>query len=269
MTEAIPRPPLVVLLVAVAFTIATLDRYGPLDPALAAVRSVVRSGLVPVEAAAGAAVRPAGDLVAGIGRGQALARENAALRQALASSQAERASVEALTTENAGLNALLGLKAPVEGAPVAARVLSLPAGPRGGTFLLDRGRADGLEPGMPVVGAGGLVGRVVEATQRRALALPLSDATSTIGVRVGADGLVGVAQGQGRTGRLRLGLLDSGASVSRGDLVVTSGLRHSRFPAGLPVGRVLRNGGPGAELEVLADPTRLEVVEVLPWRAPA
>jgi rod shape-determining protein MreC len=146
---------------------------------------------------------------------------------------------------------------------VAARVVSLPPGRVAGTLVLDRGRDDGLAPGMPVVASGGLVGRVVEATRRQATVLPLSDPDSAVGVRVGPGNAVGVAQG------LRLELLDPQAQLQRGDLAVTSGLRHSRFPPDLAVGRV-RGGGRGtARIRMLADVARLDVVDVLLWRAPA
>jgi cell shape-determining protein MreC len=49
-----------------------------------------------------------------------------------------------------------------------------------------------------------------------------------------------------------------------GELAITSGLRHSRFPAGLPVGRV--TGAPGRfVVEPFAPPDRLEAVKVLRW----
>ena len=56
--------------------------------------------------------------------------------------------------------------------------------------------------------------------------------------------------------------------VRTGDLVVTSGLRHSRFPAGLALGRA--GGGRGRPaVEPFAPPDRLEVVKVLRWRPEA
>jgi rod shape-determining protein MreC len=256
------RPPLAVLLAAVALTLVTLDLYGPAESAVGALRGVTRSGLAPVESAGDGAFRPVGDVAAGIGRGQKLARENARLRRAVSRSRSEAARSDSLARKNVELSGLIGLATPAGASKVAARVVSLPSGRSGGTLVIDRGRDGGLEPGMPVVSSGGLVGRVVEATGRQASVLPLSDPGSAVGVRVGPGNAVGVAQG------LRLDLLDPQAEVHRGDLAVTSGLRHSRFPPDLAVGRVEIGGRGRAGIRLLAEVTRLDVVEVLLWRAP-
>jgi cell shape-determining protein MreC len=72
-----------------------------------------------------------------------------------------------------------------------------------------------------------------------------------------------VAQGiGGRT--LRLDLFDPTSGLERGGLAVTSGLRHSLFPAGLPVGRVSGSRGRFV-VEPFAAPDRLEVIKVLRW----
>jgi rod shape-determining protein MreC len=256
------RPSLVVLLAATALTLVIVDRYGPAGPAVAAVRGAARTGLAPVESAGDAAFDPVGEVAAGMGRGGELARENVRLRRAVSRSRSEAARVERLTRENAELSGLLGLAAPAGGSAVAARVVSVPDGRTGGTLLLDRGRRDGVAPGMPVVAAGGLVGRVVEATRGRATVLPVGDPGFAVGVRVGPGNAVGVTQG------LRLDMLDPDAEVHRDDLVVTSGLHHSRFPGGLPVGRVVGDGRGGGRLRLLADAARLDLVSVLIWQAP-
>jgi rod shape-determining protein MreC len=129
--------------------------------------------------------------------------------------------------------------------------------------MLDRGGDDGIRGGMPVVAAGGLVGRVVDVGPHHSTVLPLTDAASAVGVRAGPAGAAGIAQGGGGPS-LRLDLLDPNAPLESGDLAVTSGLRHSRFPAGLPVGRVTGARGHFA-VSALAPPDRLEVVKVLRW----
>ena len=72
-----------------------------------------------------------------------------------------------------------------------------------------------------------------------------------------------MAQGRGGS-TLRLDLLDPNAPLESGGLAVTSGLRHSRFPAGLPVGRVTGTRGHFV-VHAFAPPDRLELVKVLRW----
>src|SRR5581483_10055554 len=155
---------------------------------------------------------------------------------------AEAARADGLEAENARLSALLSLDGPAAADGLVARVESVGGGGAGETLALDRGSEAGLRVGMPVVAAGGLVGRVVEVGRRSCTVLPLTAGPSAVGVRVGA----------------------SGAAVRAGDVAVTAGLRHSVFPAGLAVGRVA--GGPGHfVVEAFAPPARLEVVKVLRW----
>ncbi|HEY4409043.1 MAG TPA: rod shape-determining protein MreC [Acidimicrobiia bacterium] len=269
------RPPLVAVLVAAALSLILVGRPGGLlvGP-LGSLRAVTRGAFVPVEAAGAAAFRPLGAIGAGFHRGGELtrARAEAARRREEAGSQAARAA--ALEAENARLAALLHLDGPAGGDGVAARVVSTGGPGSGATVVLDRGSHDGIGVGMPVVAAGGLVGRILEVGPGQSIVLPVTAATSAVGIHAvapvpptpGASGAgpAGVAQGRGGPG-LRLDLLDPNAPVSSGDLAVTSGLRHSLFPAGLPVGRVTGSRG-HLGVEPFAPPDRLEVVKVLRWR---
>jgi rod shape-determining protein MreC len=195
----------------------------------------------------------------------------AALGRERERTESEAARADALAGENGRLTALLGLGGPAAGDGVAARVVSAGSG-RGGTLVIDRGSGVGIEAGMPVVAAGGLVGRVLEVGPNHSTVLPLRDPASAVGVHCvgpperpeGSGPAAGVAQGVGGPA-LRLDLLDPTASLQSGDLAVTSGLRHSRFPAGLPVGRVAGAAGRFV-IEPFAPPDRLELVKVLRWQ---
>jgi rod shape-determining protein MreC len=259
------RPPLVSVLCAIALTLILVGGSGgPLAAGEGAVRSMGRAVFVPVEAAGAMAFRPLEAAVGGLGRAEDLAGAEAGLARERERTRAEAARAEALEAENGRLAALLGLDGPAAGDGVAARVLST-GGPSGGTLVLDRGAGDGIRAGMPVVAAGGLVGRVVEVGPRHSAVLPVVDTASAVGVRAGAAS--GVAQGVGGP-TLRLDLLDPNALLETGDLAVTSGLRHSRFPAGLPVGRVAGSRG-RFTVAPFAPPDRLELVKVLRWEPPS
>jgi rod shape-determining protein MreC len=258
------RPPLVSVLGATALTLVLVGRSGgPLASGEGAVRSMARAVFVPVEAAGAAAFGPLEAVVGGLGRAEDLTGVEAELARERERGRAEVARAEALAAENDRLAALLKLDGPSAGDGVAARVLSAGAGMSGGTLVLDRGASDGVRAGMPVVVAGGLVGRVVEVGPRHSAVLPLADAASAVGVRAGVAAAAGVAQGVGGP-RLRLDLLDPNAPLESGDLAVTSGLRHSLFPTGLPVGRVSGSRG-RYTVEPFAPPDRLELVKILRW----
>lgn len=262
------RPPLVSVLVASAVTLILVGRSGgSLAAGEGAFRSVARAAFASVESAGEAAFRPVQGAVGRLGRSGELVEVRAALARERERVQAEAARGDALAAEAGRLAALLALEGPAGGDGVAARVISTGAAGAGGTLLLDRGVADGIRVGMPVVAAGGLVGRVLEAGPRESIVFPVTDAASAVGVRAVPAGAAGVVQGLGGS-RLRLDLLDPSAAVHGGDLVVTTGLRHSRFPAGLPVGRVAGEQG-RLVVQPFAPPDRLELVKVLRWEPQA
>jgi rod shape-determining protein MreC len=270
-----PRPPLVSVLVASALTLILVGRAGgPLASAEGVLRSVARAAFVPVEAAGDAAFGPLEGAIRGLGRARELARLEAELGRQREQTRSEAARADALASENGRLAALLGLEVPAALDTIAARVVATGGGRSTGTLVLDRGGAVGIEVGMPVIAAGGLVGRVVEVGPGESTVVPLTEPASAVGVRCdavsapelggpGSASAAGVAQGNGGP-TLRLDLLDPTARLQSGGLAVTSGLRHSLFPAGLPIGRVL--GSPGRfVVEPFAPPDRLELVKVLRW----
>jgi rod shape-determining protein MreC len=272
------RAPLTSVLAASAVTLILVGRSGGLlGAAEGAIRSAVRAAFVPAEAAADGAFRPLDGVVAGFARAGAVSDVQAEAARQRERAESEAARADGLAAENARLAALLNLDGPAAGDGVAARVVSEVRDRSGGALLIDRGRSAGIAVGMPVVAAGGLVGRVVEVAPGHSTVLPLTDPASAVGVRctgvaeesgtgpAGDQAVATAAVAQGVRGRtLRLDVLDPTVSLRAGAVAVTSGLRHSRFPAGLAVGRVA--GSPGRfVVEPFAPPGRLEVVKVLRW----
>ena len=268
------RPPLLAVLVAAALSLILVGRPGGLLAGpLGGLRAVGRGAFGPVESAGAAAFQPLEAVSAGFSRGGEVARSRAEAARQRQEAESQAARAGALEAENARLAALLHLDGPAGGDGVATRVVSTAGPGSGATILLDRGSHDGIAVGMPVVAAGGLVGRVVEVGPRQSIVLPVTAATSAVGIHAvataaspgaGGAGPAGVAQGRGGPA-LRLDLLDPNAPVEVGELAVTSGLRQSLFPAGLPVGRVTGSRGHFA-VEPFAPPDRLELVKVLRWR---
>lgn len=249
------------LLVALSLTLAAADHAGGAGAAVDGLREVVRGGLGRLEVAAG---RPFAAVATALGRADDLARENARLRQRVSVDRERAEWADALARDNAQLASLTGLSTPGGVPQIPARVVALSAGRPGSGLVLDRGTEAGIRPGMPVVAAGALVGRVVTASAGQAAVLPIVDPASAVGVRLAESGESGVVEGTGLS--LHLQFLDPEVRAPEGALVVTAGLQHGRFPPALPIGRVRRGG---RTVVALASVSRLELVEVLAWRPPA
>ncbi|MBU0483973.1 MAG: rod shape-determining protein MreC [Proteobacteria bacterium] len=103
------------------------------------------------------------------------------------------------------------------------------------TIIIDRGASDGVEKGMPVVTAAGVVGQVMNTAPHYSKVLLANDPSSAI------DGLVQETRAQGiikgKDNIYKLHYVFKNSEVIPGDQIVTSGL-GGVFPKGLPIGTV-------------------------------
>lgn len=105
-------------------------------------------------------------------------------------------------------------------------------------IVLNKGRRDGVRPGMAIVVAEGIVGKVLAAYPGSSLGLLIGDADSGAGVILTGSRVRGLVRGRGRRECL-LDYVEHEVVVEVGEEVVTSG-EDRIFPKGLPVGRVSR-----------------------------
>ena len=110
------------------------------------------------------------------------------------------------------------------------------------SFTIDRGTNDGVERNMPVVTAGGLVGRVVIAghSHSRVVSYINIDEQSAVSVRSVRTGEYGIVRGDISLlpdGMARMDHIEIGAQLVVGDELVTSNL-GAIYPPGLFVGTV-------------------------------
>lgn len=171
-----------------------------------------------------------------------------------------------LQAENAQLRTLLHATA-----PVARTALTVPVvGDAGGSFqralLALAGINNAVEVGAVALGATSVVGRVVEIGNRTSRILLLNDINSRIPVRLESSDEQAVAAGNG-SAVLDLKYLADDATPVVGERVVTSGY-GGIYPAGLPVGVIVKDGDGYAVLPV-EDTTRLEWVRILDYRNPS
>ncbi|WGF90109.1 rod shape-determining protein MreC [Marinivivus vitaminiproducens] len=187
---------------------------------------------------------------------------NAELRAENAELLRWKTVAEQLAAENAQLREALAMK-PATPMPVelAARVVADGKGPFVDTLLIDAGSDDGVRQGMAAITHEGLVGRVLSVGRSSARLLLVTDFNSKIPVRIEPSGDPAILAGD-NTDSPALAFLPFDPRIGDGDLVLTSG-RGGGLPAGLPVGRVVRE--PQGELRVASfiDWRRLDLVRLI------
>lgn len=232
----------------------------------------------PVGRSAGVVSTPAQSVASGItGRISALLDRYVFLSSAEADISLLRTEVDSLKREllkvkeyeyeNQRLKALLGFKEHTEHPLLPARVSGRSATAWFRTMVLDKGVADGVYAGAPVVTAGGVVGRVYEVGSFSARVLLLTDASSAVDAILQRSRAQVVVEGDlGPNPKLLY--LARGVDVEVGDKVVTSGL-DGIYPKGLLLGEISRiKASPGevfqnARLEPSADFSSIEEVFII------
>ncbi|MEZ5363692.1 MAG: rod shape-determining protein MreC [Bryobacterales bacterium] len=105
-------------------------------------------------------------------------------------------------------------------------------------ILVNKGRSDGVLPGMAALTADGIVGRVQASYPNAALVMLIHDVDSGVGVLLGGSRVRGVLKGRGAAECL-LDYVDHEVDVEVGEAVYTSG-DDRIYPKGLRVGEVTR-----------------------------
>ncbi len=183
--------------------------------------------------------------------------DNEALREQLLLQQFELQKLEHLQAENQRLNELLKSSSSVDELVVRAQLAGIAPDPFTKRVLINKGSADQVFVGQPVLDADGLMGQVVDVESLNSWVLLISDPQHSTPVVVNRNGIRAIASGtRDSLHMLTLNNVPTTADVQVGDLLVTSGL-GGRFPPGYPVG-VVRSvmvdpGKPFAE--ILVTPT--------------
>lgn len=174
--------------------------------------------------------------------------ENDALRLRVLTLEGHLQEQQAQLGELLALQQALGLQRRTPIATRAARVIAGSPQPGALTVTIDLGTADGVAANMAVLGAAGVVGRVLPQLSPRAAQVQLligkNAAAGAIIERLGTGGVV---RGGGDTGGLplRLDFVPNTVDVRPGDRVLTSG-QDGVYPAGFLIGTIER-ADPGPE----------------------
>jgi rod shape-determining protein MreC len=159
--------------------------------------------------------------------------------------------------------------------PVSANVIGSDPSLWYDQIYVDAGSDQGVQPGQPVVGGGGLVGLITDVTANESTVSLVTDHTIEVTAEV-EDGVgnIGVLQSQvGNPSELVLSDLPTTASVQDQDLVVTSGFDNGKlnsyYPPDIPIGVVSNANGATlaasgqVQVKPVVDLHTLEVVEIL------
>lgn len=168
-----------------------------------------------------------------------LSRENEALKRAAVERAEQLAQAEQLRVENEQLRRLMGARDRFGSQALLVQVTYESRDRFTHKLVIDKGAADGLKPGQPVIDALGVVGQVTRAFPMTSEVTLITDKEQTVPVQIMRNGLRGVAYGGVEPGTLDLRFMASNADINQGDVVVTSGL-DGVYPIGLPVGSVTR-----------------------------
>jgi rod shape-determining protein MreC len=153
--------------------------------------------------------------------------------------QAERAlRTEQLAQENARLRALLELRPAMTVRSQPAEVLYEAADPYSRKVTIDRGLAQGVVRGSPVITEDGVIGQVTRAYPLSAEVTLLADKDAAIPVLNTRTQQRGAAFGGAGGGNMELRFTSANADVQVGDLLQTGGL-DGIYPVGLPVAKVI------------------------------
>ncbi|MBP0957519.1 MAG: rod shape-determining protein MreC [Oscillospiraceae bacterium] len=108
-----------------------------------------------------------------------------------------------------------------------------------GSFTVDKGSSDGIEPGDPVVTETGIVGVCFEVSPSTSKVRTLYSPKTAVGVytvRTKAEGIAEGGYDLAVKGRIRMSYISKESDIKEGDVIVTSG--SANYPAGQLIGTV-------------------------------
>ena len=260
------------LLVASLVTI-TLDARGGDRGPLATVGRTFAAVVGTLQEGVATVFRPIGSFFTNVFRAGALAERVRVLEQEKAGLQSQLSEVATLRAENAEYERILGLGEELGLDQIGAAVVGESTGNLEWSVVINKGSDDGVVVDMPVVGAEGLVGRVIEVYQSQAKVMLIIDPESKVTARLSATREQGLIVGQ-REESLRLDLVAPETEIVPGEIVETSGYQlaagfEGLFPPGIQIGQVERvePSDDGINVHVLVRPnvdfSRLDRVAVV------
>lgn len=210
-------------------------RFGIMQP----VRTALATVLYPVQWVAMAPIRVADVASSYVESLTAAQEKEAKAYYKLASMSARANQVEQLTLENERLRKLLDLRTRTQAPAQAAQVLYDAADPYTRKVIIDKGMAQHIALGSPVLDESGVIGqvtRVYPLVSEVTLVIDRDQSIPVLNVRTGARGVAFGNMGSQADG-MELRYMAANADVAEGDVLNTSGV-DGIYPPGLPVAQV-------------------------------
>ena len=259
------------VLVLTALSLVALSASGSGTSLTSGLRSVGSTVLSPLVSVVNTVTRPIGQFFAGAINYGSVSDENAKLRAQLGAVQ-ERGLVQYFERHQLAEIAALQHLAFVDSIPkVTAQTIALDESNFASTIQISKGRDQGVGVGMPVVGAGGLVGQVVSTTRTSATVRLITDGRTHIGASFGTTSTLGVVNGVAANKPLNVSYVAPHTQIPDGTIVYTNGLQGAQYPAGIPIGKVASATTPPTAVQMsisltpLANLDRIGYVDVLLW----
>ena len=205
----------------------------------------------------------AGGLVTGADDYWDAARQNGELKRDRAAMLRRMIEAKAIFQENQQLKATLNLREHARDTIAVGRVVGSSFNSPRRFAILSVGASDGVQVGMPVRSADGLVGRIIDAGSLASRVLLVSDRANIVPARLLRNGIPVIAQGRG-DGTVDVRPLEVGRNPFKyGDIIITSGT-GGLYPPLVPVARVVKLDDDGAIAMPLADPSTISFAIVEP-----
>jgi rod shape-determining protein MreC len=175
------------------------------------------------------------DFLNGLFSFSALTRENEFLREENKELLSRIVEIGDLREENEELRTALGLGLADDYELTEARVFSVNL--EQDFVLINKGKQDGIEKGMPVIDFHNvLIGRVEEVYANQSEVFLISNQALKFSVEIEGKKINGLVKGKGK-GEVFLDLVPKEEDLVSGALITTAGL-EANFPHGLLVGRI-------------------------------
>lgn len=181
-------------------------------------------------------------------------RENRVLKLKLAELSTKNQVLQSLQYENDRLRNLLEFKSREPYKLIAARVSGRDPDPVSGSCVIDKGRADGVKQGLPVITVDGIYGKVIEVSETKALVETIFNFNFRVACMDLRSSVQGLVKWDGSRGTL-IAQVPVNSDIKIGDEIVASEI-GSVFPKGLRIGRVKEVGVDETKLfyEAVLDP---------------